>query len=195
MASSSEEKAIVTNGMSYYNRDKENSNAALLVNVEPRDFYKSSPLDGLGFQEYYERQAFNLANDYRAPANLMKEFIEGDVAKNIRSVKPSYPHGVILASFKGILPDYVIDTLKEGLILMDKKLHGFYHPDAVLTGIESRSSCPLRILRDEMGISSKYLYPIGEGAGYAGGITTAALDGLKCAMKIVDDYKKNNIEI
>lgn len=195
MASSSEEKAIVTNGMSYYNRDKENSNAALLVNVEPRDFYKSSPLDGLDFQEYYERQAFNLANDYRAPANLMKEFIEGDVAKNIRSVKPSYPHGVILASFKGILPDYVIDTLKEGLILMDKKLHGFYHPDAVLTGIESRSSCPLRILRDEMGISSKYLYPIGEGAGYAGGITTAALDGLKCAMKIVDDYKKNNIEI
>ena len=195
MASSSEEKAIVTNGMSYYNRDKENSNAALLVNVEPRDFYKSSPLDGLDFQEYYERQAFNLANDYRAPANLMKEFIEGDVAKNIRSVKPSYPHGVILASFKGILPDYVIDTLKEGLILMDKKLHGFYHPDAVLTGIESRSSCPLRILRDEMGISSKYLYPIGEGAGYAGGITTAALDGLKCAMKIVGDYKKNNIEI
>lgn len=191
MASASEEGTIVTNGMSYYSRDKDNSNAALLVNVEPKDFYKSSVLDGLDYQEYYERQAFNLAGDYRAPANLMKEFLEGKVASALRSVVPSYPHGVKLCSFKGILPDYIIDTIRDGLVLMDKKLHGFYHPDAVLTGIESRSSCPLRILRDDMGVTSNFLYPIGEGAGYAGGITTAALDGLKCAMKIVGDYQKN----
>lgn len=190
MASASEDGTIVTNGMSYYNRDKENSNAALLVNVEPSDFYKSSPLDGLDYQAYYERQAFNLSGDYKAPANLMQEFLNDEVATSIRSVRPSYPHGVKLTSFKGILPEYIIDTLKEGLKLMDKKLHGFYHPDAVLIGIESRSSCPLRILRDDNGISSSYLYPIGEGAGYAGGITTAALDGLKCAMKIVGDYVK-----
>ena len=190
MASSSEEGSIVTNGMSYYNRDKDNSNAALLVNIEPNDYYKGSPLDGLDFQAFYEKKAFEVSNDYKAPVNLMKEFIEGNVAKEIRSVFPSYPHGYCLSSFEGILPDYVINTLKDGLVLMDKRLKGFYHPDAVLTGIESRSSCPLRIIRDERGVQKDYIYPIGEGAGYAGGITTAALDGLKCAMKIVGDYIK-----
>lgn len=190
MASTSDMKSIVTNGMSYFKRDKENSNAALLVNVDVKDYYKNSPLDGMYFQEYYEREAFNISSDFRAPCNLMKEFIEGSVANLHRSVVPSYPHGVVFSSFDKCLPSFVVDTLKEGLILMDKKMKGFYYDDAILTGIESRSSSPVRILRDENGITNNFIYPIGEGAGYAGGITTAALDGLKCAMKIVNDYVK-----
>lgn len=188
MASTSEDNSIVTNGMSYNRRDKDNSNAALLVNVEPSDYYKDSPLDGLYYQEEYERKAFNISKDYRAPANLVKEFFNGSVASMVRSVIPSYPHGIVLADLKECLPDYVYNTLKEGLPLMAKRLPGFDQDDAVLTAIESRSSSPVRILRDKTGNASKYIYPIGEGAGYAGGIMTAALDGLKCALKITKDF-------
>jgi uncharacterized FAD-dependent dehydrogenase len=187
MASTSERNSIVTNGMSYYARDLENSNAALLVNVNPEDFVKDSILDGLSYQEYYERKAFEFSKDYRAPINLCKEFIEGSVATEIRSVTPSYPMGYVFADFKECLPDYVVDSLREAIPLFDKKMHGYNDPDAVLTGIETRSSCPVRILRDDFRQSSlKYIYPIGEGAGYAGGISSAALDGLKTAISICE---------
>ena len=187
MASTSEKNSIVTNGMSYYARDLENSNAALLVNVNPEDFVKNSILDGLSYQEFYERKAFDFSKDYRAPINLCKEFIEGKVATEIRSVKPSYPMGYVFADFKDCLPDYVVDSLREAIPLFDKKMHGYNDPDAVLTGIETRSSCPVRILRDDFRQSSlKYIYPIGEGAGYAGGISSAALDGLKTAISICE---------
>jgi len=189
MASSSEMGSIVTNGMSYFARDMENSNAALLVNVDPSDFVKDSILDGLDYQEYYERKAFELSSDYRAPVNLVKEFLNNEVAESIRSVKPSYPLGYTMQSFDTCLPKYVVDSLREAIPLFDKKMKGYNDPDAVLTGIETRSSCPVRILRDETRQSSnKFIYPIGEGAGYAGGISSAALDGLKTAIKIVEDY-------
>ncbi len=191
MASSSEKNSIVTNGMSYFARDLENSNAALLVNVDPSDFIKDSVLDGLDYQEYYERKAFEISSDYRAPINLVKEFLSNEVASQIRSVKPSYPLGYTFASFDTCLPKYVVDSLREAIPLFDLKMKGYNDPDAVLTGIETRSSCPVRILRNETRKSSnEFIYPIGEGAGYAGGISSAALDGLKTALSIISELNK-----
>ncbi len=186
MASQSEKNTILTNGMSYSARDKENSNSGLLVNVDPKDYFKKSVLDGLDYQEKYEKLAFDISKDYRAPANLVKEFLNGDIASSCRSVKASYPHGIVFADLYRCLPKFVCDTIKEGLPILDKKLHGFASDDAILTGIETRSSCPIRMLRDKDNRMSnvKYIYPIGEGAGYAGGITSAALDGLKTAILI-----------
>jgi uncharacterized FAD-dependent dehydrogenase len=190
MASSSEKNTIVTNGMSYYARDLENSNAALLVNVDPSDYMKDSPLDGLDYQEYYEKKAFEISSDYKAPINLVKEFSEGKIATSIRSVTPSYPMGYTFADLSKCLPDYIIESLRKALPEFDKKMKGYNDPDAVLTGIESRSSCPVRILRNDNRLSNnKYIYPIGEGAGYAGGISSAALDGLKTAISILNMNK------
>lgn len=185
MASANDEHTIVTNGMSEKSRDKENANSALLVGVNPEDFVKDSPLDGLSFQEKYERKAFDVSGDYRAPANLVGEFLRGQVAKNVRTVKPSYPHGICFCDLNQCLPKFVVQSLRESLPLIDRKLRGFANPDAVMTGIESRSSSPVRILRGEDRQSNvPGIYPVGEGAGYAGGIVSAALDGLKTAMKI-----------
>ena len=186
--SQSEENTIVTNGMSNNEREGENSNSALLVDVLPTDYYKSSVLDGIDFQEKYEKLAFLQSKDYKAPANLVKEFLNDEIAKEERSVKTSYPHGIKFTNLSECLPDFVIDNLKKGIIEFDKKLKGFNHPDAILIGIESRSSSPVRIKRDEFRMSNqKYIYPVGEGAGYAGGITSAALDGLKTAIKIIEE--------
>ena len=191
VASASEPKTIVTNGMSDHNRGGRNSNSALLVEVRPSDYVQKSVLDGLDFQEKYERLAFQVSGDYRAPANLVREFLNDEVAHSLRSVLPSYPHGIVLADLRTCLPDFVIAGLKEGLIALDRKMNGFAHPDAVLTGIESRSSCPVRIVRDETHQASrKGIYPIGEGAGYAGGIMSAALDGLKTAIQIANKNKE-----
>ena len=185
MASASEDGTIVTNGMSVKSRSGENANSALLVGVEPADFYNDSPLDGLLFQEKYERLAYEISRDYRAPANLMKEFQQGRVAASVRSVKPSYPHGVCLCDLRKCLPDYVVRSLRNAIPLIDKRLKGFNDPDAVLTGVETRSSSPVRILRNEQRESNiAGIYPVGEGAGYAGGITSAAIDGLRTAMAI-----------
>ena len=189
LASQSDNETIVVNGMSNNDRGSFNSNSAVLVEVKPKDFDNGSPLDGLDYQEHYEHLAYKLAGDYRAPANLVKEFLNDEVAKELRSVKTTYPHGLFLTDLRGCLPDYVIEHLKFGIQEFDKKLHGFNYPDAILIGIESRSSCPVRIIRNEERISSiDGIYPIGEGAGYAGGITSAALDGLKTAIKIVGEY-------
>ena len=186
MASASEDGTIVTNGMSTKNRDGENANSALLVGIEPTDFYKNGALDGLDFQEQFERKAFEVARDYRAPANLMKEFLQGKVATVLRSVRPSYPHGIYFTDFGRCLPDYVVCSLRKAIPLIEKRLKGFNDADAVLTGIETRSSSPVRMLRNEQRESSvSGIYPVGEGAGYAGGITSAAIDGLRTAMAIV----------
>ena len=190
MASQSEENTICVNGMSNSKRDNFNSNSALLVDVRPSDYqiYDKSALAGMYYQEKYEKLAFNQAGDYRAPANLVKEFLEGAVAKDLRTIKTTYPHGLFFTDLSNCLPDFVIDGLKFGIKEFNKKINGFSHPDAVLVGIEGRSSSPVRIIRDETYQASiKGLYPIGEGAGYAGGITSAALDGLKCAISIVKE--------
>lgn len=186
MASASEAQTIVTNGMSERLRDKVNANSALLVNVTPQDYFVNSPLDGLGYQEKYERLAFAVAGDCRAPGNLVGEFLENRVAAAARSVRPSYPHGLCYCDFRQCLPDYVVASLREALPLFDRRMRGFAAPDAVLTGVETRSSSPVRILRNENRMCNVAgIYPVGEGAGYAGGIMSAAIDGLKTAISLL----------
>lgn len=194
IASTSEENEVVTNGMSEHSRDKENANSALLVNITPEDFGSDSPLAGIEFQRKYEQLAFKLGGEnYNAPAQLVGDFLEGKESKNIGKVNPSYNPGVTLTSLRECMPDFVVETMKEGIIRLGNKLEGFDMHDAVLTGVETRSSSPIRIVRREdtleaMNISN--LYPCGEGAGYAGGIVTAAVDGIKCAEKVIEKYKK-----
>ncbi len=185
MASASEEGTIVTNGMSEHKRDKANANSALLVSVSPEDFLQGSVLDGMDYQEKYERLAFRMAGDGRAPGNLVGEFLKKQVATRHRKVVPSYPHGLYYGDFSRCLPDYAVNALREALPLLDRKLPGIANVDTVLTGVETRSSSPVRILRnDDRESSVPGIYPIGEGAGYAGGIMSAAIDGLKTAITI-----------
>ena len=188
MASNSEENSIVTNGMSNFARDGKNSNSALLVNVTVEDYYKNSPLDGMYFQEDLEQKAFELGGgNYNAPAQRVEDFIDGRKTEKFGKIKPTYMPGVTEADLNEILPEFVTETMKEAIIELDKKLHGFAEKDAVLTGVETRSSSPVQIIRDKESLNSinvKGLYPCGEGAGYAGGIMTSAIDGLKCAIKV-----------
>ena len=185
MASASEEETIVTNGMSEHKRDKANANSALLVSVTPEDFMQGSVLDGIDYQAKYELLAFRMAGDGRAPGNLVGEFLKGQVAARHRKVVPSYPHGLYYGDFSRCLPDYAVGALREALPLLDRKLPGIANVDTVLTGVETRSSSPVRILRNDDRMSSvPGIYPIGEGAGYAGGIMSAAIDGLRTAITV-----------
>lgn len=188
VAAASEKGRVVTNGMSEYARDKPNANAALLVGVTPDDFGGTHPLQGMFWQRELEEKAFRLGgSNYKAPAQLVGDFLQNKASKNLGAVKPSYRPGVELGDLRALLPDFVIKTMQAGIMEMEKRLHGFAAIDAVLTGIESRSSSPIRIFRDEMLQSNiKGIFPCGEGAGYAGGIMSAAVDGLKCAEKLVD---------
>ncbi len=198
VAAASEENMLVTNGMSEYKRDADNANSALLVGVTPDDFGGPSPLDAIEFQRRWERRAFELGgNNYSAPIQRVGDFLGVDMKHDDMTIIPSYRPGVKFADLKNCLPDYVIDTMKEALISFDKKLKGFANPNAILTGIETRSSSPVRILRNLDHMSNiKGIYPMGEGAGYAGGIMSSAVDGLKTAEKIIGQYvplKNSNI--
>jgi len=186
MASSSEEKTIVTNGMSNFLRNGKNANSALLVNVTPDDFFDNSPLAGIYFQKDLEEKAFILGGrNYYAPVQRVEDFIKNQKSTFIGSIEPSYKPGVTLSNLNEILPQFISNTLKEGIIYFDKKIKGFANPDSILTGLETRSSSPVKILRNEDLCSNiNGLYPCGEGAGYAGGIMSAAVDGIKCAIKI-----------
>ena len=190
MASNSEENSIVTNGMSNFARDGVNANSAVLVNVTVGDFYKGTPLDGMYFQEDLEKKAFELGgSNYNAPVQKVEDFLDNRVSAEFGKVKPTYMPGVTMANLNEILPDFVSETLKEGLVELDKKLHGFADNEAILTGVETRSSSPVQITRDKETLIStniQGLYPCGEGAGYAGGIMTAAIDGIKCAIKVLE---------
>ncbi len=191
VSSNNDEKTIVTNGMSYNKRDLENANSALLVNVKVEDYYKDSPLDGLYFRSKYEKLCYEYSNSYKAPINLVKEFLNDEVATNLRSVKPTYPNGYIFADMKKVLPLFIYESLKEGIKLMNSRMRGFNLDDAVITAIESRSSSVIRIKRNEQYQSNiPHLYPAGEGAGYAGGITSSCLDGLNIATFIIEDEIK-----
>lgn len=197
IASASEEGQVVTNGMSEHARDKENANSAVLVNVTPEDFGSEHPLAGIYFQEKYEKLAFECGGrNYKAPIQLVGDFLNNRVSTKLGSVNPSYKPGYKFVDLTQCLPEFVCETMKEGLILLDNKLKGFAMEDAILTGVETRSSAPIRIVRDEETLESanvKGLYPSGEGAGYAGGIVTAAVDGIKCAEKIITKYSEINI--
>lgn len=187
VAAASEEGHVVTNGMSEYARDKQNANSALLVGVDAADFGSFHPLAGMYFQRKIEEKAFIAGGkSYAAPAQLVGDFLKGKKSRKIGKVSPSYQPKVALGSIAEVLPEDIISSLKMAIIAMDKKLHGFASDDAVLTVPETRSSSPVRIIRDDQLQSNiKGLYPCGEGAGYAGGITSAAADGLKVAEAIV----------
>lgn len=191
VAAASESGHLVTNGMSFYARDKQNANSALLVGVEPSDFEGTHPLRGMYWQRGLEHRAFiEGGGDYTAPAQLVGDFLAKKASQKLQDVEPSYSCGVRLTSLSSVLPDFVIDTLRLGLPEMEKRLKGFAHAGAVMTGVETRSSSPVRMARDENHQSPlNGLYPCGEGAGYAGGIVSAAADGIKTAVKIINSKK------
>ena len=188
MASSSNPGEIVTNGMSKFARDGENANSAVLVSVTPEDFKGDSVLEGIYFQKELEEKAFVLGgSNYFAPIQKVGDFLENRKTTELGNVQPTYKPGVTFSNLQEILPEYVIKTLKEGLLDFDRKIKGFANKDAIMTGVETRSSSPVRIVRDENGESNiKGIYPCGEGAGYAGGIMTAAMDGIKTAIDILE---------
>ena len=183
--SSSEAGGVVTNGMSLYARDGVNSNSALMVQMKAED-YGEELFSGMEFQRSIERKAFALSGSYKAPVQLFGDFAADRVSCKFGSVKPTYAAGTVFAPLCEALPPVVIGALKAAVPDMNSKLNGFSTPDAVLTGVESRFSSPIRILRDENceSVSLKGLYPCGEGSGYSGGITSSAADGLKVADKI-----------
>lgn len=190
IASASEDGTIVTNGMSNYKRDAENTNSALLVSVGPRDF-GTNVFDGAVFQQSLEKAAFiNGGSDYCAPVQLAEDFLNNKKTTNLGSVKPSYPHGWRLCSLSDFIPHFVTTSLAEGIRCFGSKIKYFDRGGAVLTGVETRSSAPLKILRDDNRLSPGFsgIYPSGEGAGYAGGIMSAAVDGIKTAEAIIKRY-------
>ena len=190
VASASEKDGIVTNGMSYFARGGKNANSAVLVNVYPEDFGSGGDaLAGMYFQRDIERRAFELSGSHRAPAQRVGDFLGGGPSvgdtNGDTKVEPTFRPGVFWCDLSELFPDYITQSLREGIKEMDKKLAGFASPGAVLTGPETRSSSPVRILRnDKFESNIKGIYPCGEGAGYAGGITSAAVDGIKAAEAI-----------
>ena len=185
-AAASEAGGVVTNGMSYSKRDGENANAALLVTLHTEDFPGEGVLAGMKWQREIERAAYRYSGSYRAPAQLVGDFLEKRPSTGPRSVTPSYEPGAVWGDLREVLPARITAVLQNALPALGQKLKGFDAPDAVLTGPETRSSSPVRILRDgTLQSAVRGLYPCGEGAGYAGGITSAAVDGLRCAEAIL----------
>jgi len=186
VASASEDGCLVTNGMSEYLRDGENINGGLLVNITPNDFGSDHPLAGIAFQRKLEADAFRLGgSNWFAPAQLVGDFLKGVPSTKAGSVMPTYRPGVTFTDIRKCLPKFVSDSLAEAIPLLGRKLKGFDDYDTVLTAVESRSSSPVRIVRDEDYQSNiRGLYPCGEGAGFAGGIMSAAADGIRCAEKV-----------
>ena len=187
MAAASEEGGLVVNGMSEHARDAVNSNSALLVGVGPEDFGSAHPLAGAAFQRKIEQAAFALGGGgYRAPIQLVADFLRDQKSASLGEVEPSYRPGVTFADLRDCLPAPVALSLKAALPAFGRQLAGFDRPDAVLTGVESRSSSPVRLLRDDSGQSAVHgLFPCGEGAGYAGGIVSAAVDGVRAAEQVM----------
>ena len=225
VAAASEEFGVVVNGMSRFARDGENSNAALLVGVTPDDFRSSDPLAGTVFQRRIEQAAYGEAREmggevWQAPAQTVGDFLADAAGNSSATVKPSYARGVVWCDLREILPEFVTDAMAEAIPLLDRKLKGFADPGAVMTGVETRSSSPVRILRDEETLQAwrsiaprrkvrardiarghglppeaaqprvpSGIFPAGEGPGYAGGIMSAAVDGLRIAQKLAEAYR------
>jgi len=188
VGASSEKNKVVTNGMSYRKRDAENANSALLVSITPEDFGNSRQLAGIDFQREIEKRAFfEGGENYNAPCQLLGDFLKDKTSDGFGEVNPTYLPGVKKTDLRKVLPEFVCDALKCAIPKMADKIKGFDLYDAVLTAPETRSSSPVRILRDDSFQSSiKGIYPAGEGAGYAGGITSSAVDGIKIALKIIE---------
>lgn len=187
MPAASEEGGVVTNGMSNYARDGENANSALIAAVRAADFEDDGPLAGVQFQRKIERAAFLAGGgNYAAPVQRVEDFLRDKVSSRFGEVLPTYAAGTAFADMREVLPAPIISTLKNAILDMDRRLKGFAAPDALLTAVESRTSSPVRIERGEdlQSVSVENLYPCGEGAGYAGGITSSAADGLRVAEAI-----------
>ena len=198
VASSSEKNTIVTNGMSYRARNGKNANAALLVNVVPEDYDKGDVLDGISFQHNYERLAFELGGaNYSAPAEKVKDFLSG-ATKNfdckLSKVQASFKPNVCVADLSKCLPDFAVESLRQALPLLENKVHGFADGENLLIGVETRSSAPVQIIRkDDLTNGIVGLYSAGEGAGFAGGITSSAADGIKISEKVIEYLQKSKV--
>ena len=189
VAATSEPNRVVTNGMSQYSRNERNANAGIVVGITPEDYapYGEGPLAGIALQRHWESQAFVLGGgDYSAPAQRVGDFIRNRPSIGFGAVQPSYTPGVTLGSLDEALPRYAIDAIREALPAFGKQIRGFDMDDALLTGVETRTSSPLRITRGEDGhsLNTRGLFPAGEGAGYAGGILSAGVDGIKMAEAV-----------
>lgn len=179
----SEEHRLCVNGMSYHSRNLENANSAIITNINEED-YGEGVLSGMEFQERIEEFTFNMGENYYAPVQLVADYINNRVSTGFKRVFPTYKPGTVFKNLNEIYSEEINEAIKEAIINLDKKLEGFSLEDAILTGVETRTSSPVRILRDKesfQSISTKGLYPIGEGAGYAGGIMSSAVDGIKAA--------------
>jgi uncharacterized FAD-dependent dehydrogenase len=186
VAATSEPGRVVTNGMSQYSRNERNANSGIVVGITPAD-YPGHPLAGIAFQRMWETRAYELGgNNYDAPGQLVGDFIAKRPSTEFGSVLPSYKPGVRLGELDAALPDYAIAAIREALPAFDKQIKGFAMQDAVLTGVETRTSSPIRIKRNEQfqSLNTRGLFPAGEGAGYAGGIMSAAIDGIKVAEAV-----------
>ncbi|MBI5329991.1 MAG: NAD(P)/FAD-dependent oxidoreductase [Betaproteobacteria bacterium] len=190
VAAASEPGRVVTNGMSQYSRAERNANAALVVGIEPKDFpgdAHTDPLAGMEFQRHWEAQAFQAGGgNYAAPAQKVGDFLAGRASTELGSVQPSYTPGIHLTDLAACLPEYVVTAIREAILAFDRQIPGFAMDDALLTGVETRTSSPIRITRDERfeSLNTRGLYPAGEGAGYAGGILSAAVDGIRVAEAV-----------
>jgi uncharacterized FAD-dependent dehydrogenase len=196
VAATSEAGHVVTNGMSQYSRNERNANSGIVVGVTPED-YPGHPLAGIDFQRRLEARAFELGGEtYDAPGQLVGDFLAGRASTRFGAVQPSYTPGVHLCDLSPALPDYAIEAIREALPAFDKKIPGFAMGDAVLTGVETRTSSPIRIKRNEQyqSLNTRGLYPAGEGAGYAGGILSAAVDGIKAAEAVALDILKEIVK-
>ncbi|MBU3589259.1 NAD(P)/FAD-dependent oxidoreductase [Polynucleobacter sp. 80A-SIGWE] len=190
VAATSEPNRVVTNGMSQYSRNERNANAGIVVGITPED-YPGGPLAGIEFQRALESKAYELGGStYEAPGQLVGDFLAGKASTDFGSVMPSYKPGVYLTDLADALPAYAIEAIREAIPAFEKQIKGFSMKDAVLTGIETRTSSPLRITRGAnfQSLNVKGLYPAGEGAGYAGGILSAGVDGIKVAEAVALDY-------
>jgi hypothetical protein len=192
VAAASEPGRVVTNGMSQYSRNERNANAAVVVGIDPSDFApydtSGSPLAGIALQRALESHAYVLGGEnYSAPAQLVGDFLAGRASRDFGDVQPSYKPGVTLGSLDSTLPDYAIAAIREALPAFERQIRGYAMHDAILTGVETRTSSPVRIKRDDSSLQSLNthgLYPAGEGAGYAGGILSAAVDGIRIAEAV-----------
>jgi uncharacterized protein len=195
VAAASEPGRVVVNGMSQYSRNERNANSGIVVGIEPERDYPGHPLAGVELQRRWESAAYEAGgSSYEAPAQTVGDFLAGRPSSVLGSVVPSYRPGVHPADLSKCLPDFVIEAIREALPVFGRQIKGYDHPDAMLTGIEARTSSPVRINRgaDFQSVNTADLYPAGEGAGYAGGILSAAVDGIKVAEAVALSLTKRS---